>query len=442
MKLIAILIGKIVLKIGHIFHRGSSLPGKIALKIDKKILQKFKYPPIRIAVTGSSGKGSTSSLIANVLKDNNYSVCYNNAGSNLAWGITTSFIKSCNMLGKIKKDALVMEIDERYAKEIFKYILPTHILITNITKDQPPRQYYIDAIYNDILESINPEAKLILNMDEPYLRNFEKDTSNEIIYYSLAKNKYSYKLNIFENLNTYYCINCHSLLKYDYYNFETLGRYKCPQCAFKYQTPQVVGKNIDLEKETLEINNDIINIGGNMLYNAYNTIAAYTLLNDLNIKKSQVIKSINEINIYHTNEFIYDQKTYFYMSTKAENATTYNSAIFKTLDNHELKDIIIGWKEISRRYNHYDISWLYDIEFELLNNKSLNNIYACGIDKENIKKRLLLAGISEEKIITANNIEEIKDQVKDSRASFVIGILNFDYVDAFINNFKEDNNEN
>ena len=41
------------------------------------------------------------------------------------------------------------------------------------------------------------------------------------------------------------------------------------------------------------------------------------------------------------------------------------------IQNKDLKDIVIGWKEISRRYKHFDVSWLYDVEFELLNNKTL-----------------------------------------------------------------------
>ena len=126
------------------------------------------------------------------------------------------------------------------------------------------------------------------------------------------------------------------------------------------------------------------------------------------------------------------------MSCKAENATTYNGAIFKTIMNKEKKDIIIGWKEISRRYAHFDVSWLYDIEFELLNNESLNKVYAVGIDAENIKKRLVLAGIPEDKIIMAESIPEIKDMVNKDEVKYVYGILNFDYIDPFNETFKEE----
>lgn len=438
MKFLSILTGKIIIIAGNILHRGSSLPGKIALKIDKNLLSKIKYPDIRIAVTGSSGKGSTSALIASVLKDNGYKVCFNDMGSNLTWGCTTSFLRNISITGKIKADILIIEIDERATKEVFPSLLPTHVVVTNLTKDQVPRQHHIDNVYQDILKGIPSNTKIITNIDEPYLRNFERDTKNEMIYFSLDKNKYSYKNQIFENLNTYYCPYCKEKLEYEYYNFETLGKYYCTKCSFKNENPKVQATNLDLESETIEINNQKLNIGGDFLYHAYNTLGAYTTLKDINLEETNIIESINKFNKYHTYSYELHDKVYIPISCKAENATTYNQAVFKTIMNKEKKDIIIGWKEISRRYNHFDISWLYDIEFELLNNDSLNKIYAVGIDALNIKKRLILAGIDEKKIITADNIPVIKEEVIKDDVKYIYGILNFDYIEPFKETFKED----
>lgn len=432
MKIIAILIGKLIILAGKLLHRGSSLPGKVALKLNKKLLSKLKYPSIRIAVTGSSGKGSTSSIIAHTLKDTGAKVCFNNAGSNLAWGITTTLLKYSNIFGKIKADYLVIEVDERYTKQIFKDLKPTHLVITNLTKDQPPRQYDVDTVYLDILASLNKNTKIVTNMDDPYLRNFAIDTNNEFLYYSIAKNKYSYKHQIFENLNIYYCPKCGTLLDYDYYNFETLGKYHCSNCDFKYEKPFTIGENLDLVKETININNEELNIGGNMLYHAYNTLAALTVLQDLKLDIN-IIESINNYNDHPKND-----SKYYAISCKAENATTYNQAIFKVINDKRSKDIVLGHKEISRRYKHFDISWLYDIEFELLNNNTVNKIYACGIDAKNFQKRLLLAGIPEEKIVVVDSLIDIKESVLKDEVDIVYGILNFDYVDPFDNLFKEE----
>lgn len=440
MKYIAIIVGKAIAFVGKILGRGSSLPGKIALKIDKNLLSKLKYPEVRIAITGSSGKGGTSSLIANTLKKE-HRICFNNAGSNLAWGTTSSFLKNMTITGKIKADYLIMEVDERYTKLIFKDVSPTHIVITNLTKDQPPRQHNVDIIYQEILKGINKEAKIITNMDDPYLRNFAKDLPNTNIYYSLAQNKYSYETQIFENLNIYHCPYCHTFLNYSYYNFEALGKYNCPKCNFTYEEPEIVAKNLDLDNKTITINKKEVLIGGDMLYNAYNTLAAFTTLKDIGLEENYIISSLNELNKKELPVFTANNIEFYPISAKAENATTFNQSIFKVLNDNRPKDIIIGWKEISRRYKHYDISWLYDIEFELLNNNSVNNFYACGIDADNIKRRLILAGIPEAKIITAGDIPSIKDKVIKDKVAIVYGILNFDYIEPFNATFKEDNHD-
>lgn len=431
MKIISIFVGKIFVIIGKLMHRGSSLPGMMALKVDKKFLSKLKYPKTKVIITGSSGKGSTSNLIADVLTDNGYSICFNNAGSNLKYGVTTACIKNCNLLGKIKKDVLILEVDERYVKEIYQDIKPDYLIVTNITKDQPPRQYHVDIILKEIEHNLPSNTNIIITMDEPYLRNFELDLPNKMLYYSVDKNKYSYKNQLFENLNIYYCPKCGAKLKYDYYNFETLGKYECPKCDFKWIKPKDIATNLDLDKGLIKIDSQILSIGGDMLIHAYNTLAAYTFLKAIGIDSQKIIASINRYNHNKNIEFVKDGKLYKALNCKAENATTYNACVYKTYLDKDLKDIVIGWKEISRRYNHFDVSWLYDVEFELLNNKSLNKIYAVGIDKENIKKRLLLAGIPESKIITADNLSEIKESIEQSKAKKVYGILNFDYMEPF-----------
>ena len=441
MKLLSILLGKLVILVGKILHKGSSLPGKLALKIDKNLLSKFELPQTRIIVTGSSGKGSTAKLIADVLTDNGYSICYNKEGANLKNGITTACIKECTLSGKIKKDILLLEVDERFAKQIYKDILPDYLIVTNITKDQPPRQHHIDEILEDIKKNLPESTTIIASMDEPYLRNFELTLPNKVIYYGVDKTKYSYKEQLFENLNTYYCPKCSSKLKYDYYNFETLGSYKCSNCDFKWEDPTILGTDLDLESGTIKVEEELISIGGDMLFQAYNTLASLTLLTNIGLELSQITSSINKFNHNKNTEFVKNGKLYKALNCKAENATTYNTCVYKVYLDSDVKDIIIGWKEISRRYNHYDISWLYDIEFELLNNDSLNKIYAVGIDKENIKKRLLLARIPEEKIITADSLTEVKESIEKSDAKKVYGILNFDYMEPFKNTFKEDNHD-
>ncbi|HAJ54254.1 MAG TPA: UDP-N-acetylmuramyl peptide synthase, partial [Lactobacillus sp.] len=77
----------------HTFLKGgSSLPGKLANKIDPRVLQALGRDYDVIVVTGTNGKTLTTSLIVKVLKQKYQEVLTNPTGSNMLQGITTAFL--------------------------------------------------------------------------------------------------------------------------------------------------------------------------------------------------------------------------------------------------------------------------------------------------------------------------------------------------------------
>ena len=88
-KLLAIVVCKLGRFVGKLVGKGSSMPGKFALKICPDILRRVQLPPHIIAVTGSNGKTSTVEMIATVLRAQGKNVIYNAEGSNQVEGVTT-----------------------------------------------------------------------------------------------------------------------------------------------------------------------------------------------------------------------------------------------------------------------------------------------------------------------------------------------------------------
>ena len=56
---------------------GSTFPGKFVTKLFPDYLATLSYPKDVIMVTGSSGKGSTTKIIANMLRNCGKTVCHN-----------------------------------------------------------------------------------------------------------------------------------------------------------------------------------------------------------------------------------------------------------------------------------------------------------------------------------------------------------------------------
>ena len=112
--LFTIIVCKVLRIIGKLVGKGSSLPGKIALKICPDILERVKLPKYIIAVTGSNGKTSTVEMIAHILLANGKKVAWNKEGSNQIEGVTTLVLDSATLTGKVKADILLIESDERF----------------------------------------------------------------------------------------------------------------------------------------------------------------------------------------------------------------------------------------------------------------------------------------------------------------------------------------
>lgn len=430
---LSILVGKCLVLIGKIMKKGSSKPGSVVLKMNKDFLKHIKLPKTVIAVTGSSGKGSISTMIANVYRNSGYTVAHNSKGSNLSAGIATLLVENCSFKGRIKTDILVYEVDERYSKFVFPYIKPNYVVISNICRDQPPRQGSFDLVYEEIKKALDKDMHLILNGDDPYLQKFVL-AGYKASYYGIRKNNYSYIENPFKSLNIMYCPKCGSKLKYNFYHFESIGDYYCEECDFKRPNIDYEITDLDYETGKIIINEKYsINLSFNVLYNTYNTLAAFALLGVCGLNLNDVTNYLNQIktNTKLNNEYEYNNRKVRVLSNKNENNTTFNQSILYTKRFSGKKVIVIGWKEISRRYEFNDISWLYDIDFEILNDKNLEKIICVGVQRYDLAVRMKYAGINKDKIYISEDLEDSIYYIKENTCGDIYAILNFDYVEPF-----------
>ena len=439
---LCLLLGKLIIKIGKPFGRSTTTPGYIVSILNKKIYSYFKLPKIVIAVTGSSGKGSTSSLIAAILRENNFTVAHNIGGANLTTGILTLLIDSAKLNGEIKKDVLICEVDERYTRQVFDMINPGYVVITNITRDQPPRQGHFDIVFEKVNSALKENMHLILNGDDPYLQKFVLDKKNNVTYYGILENQFSYKEAKFKNLNINYCPKCHHFLQYNYYHFENNGDYFCSECDFRRPQIDYSVTNIDYENSTITVNeNCIVHLSSDILYTIYNTMAAFTVCRLLNLEENSITTVINNINrnkkLFHV--YPYENRKVTVLNNKNENSSTFNQSLLYVSRFKEKKTIVIGWKEISRRYQFDDLSWLYDIDFELLKDMNIEKIICVGVHRYDIAVRMKYSNIAEENIMVFEDLKTATDYIKQATKGNIYGILNFDYVAPFNELMGSDN---
>lgn len=438
---LSVFIGKSVMKFMKVLRFNSSVyPGFIVRKLFPNFLNKVTYPKLTIMVTGSSGKGSTTKLICNILKNNGYTVTNNNLGSNLINAFTTTIIKDCNFKGEVNTDALVFEVDERFVKELTKYIKPNYLIINNITRDQPPRQGSFDIVFEEIRKGLYDNMHLILNGDDPITRKFSLYHKGKITYFGISKNDMSFNKPINYVKDYLFCPNCNSKLKFDYYHYGSVGKFHCTNCDFRRSNIKYEVTKIDKNSNNIVINKEYkININNLLLFNIYNICAAFALSSEIGIKNENIINSLNNYGIDKKifNEFVVENRKYTVLNCKAENNTTYNLSLLYTSLDDDVKTIVLGLREISRRYKHFDVSWIYDISFELLLNNNVDKIICAGPYRYDFACALKYIGIDENNIIIIENLNNIKTIINNKTKGNVYGILNFDYIEPFINEIKE-----
>ena len=442
---ILIIYNKLITIICKLFRKnGSVFPGSLVKKHDINILKKIKYPKYVIGITGSSGKGSTTSQVAYILENCGYKVVWNKSGSNLVNAATTLILNNTNPFTKrINADILLMELDESYISKIFDKKTLTHLLITNITRDQPARNGHPELILNKIINSIGDNTHVIINADDPFLNRIKYTHHGLITTYGVNKTKYDTLEPINDSLDAAYCPICNNKLKYDFYHTGHIGKYKCTNCDFGREKVNFEANDVNLKKQFFTINNSIYYINKDVFFAVYYTLAAYTLCKTIGITDENLKTYINEYPLpsKRMKELKINNRTVHMIESKNENNLSYYEALHYIKEQHKKKTVILGFDNVSRRYNLNDLSWLYDVKFELLNDKYIDKIFIIGRFNYDVLTRLKYANINEEKLILIDNLNTLLEKIKNESNGDIYTMVCFDMTEIIKKLILEDNNE-
>lgn len=442
---ILILINKLTTKICHLFKRdGSVFPGSIVNKYDKTILKKIKYPKYVIGITGSSGKGSTTSQVAYILEKNGYKVVWNKSGSNLINAATTLILNNTNPITKkLNGDILLMELDESFISKIFEKNTLTHLLITNITRDQPARNGHPELILNKIINSIGDNTHVIINADDPFLNRLKYIHHGLLTTYGVNKTKYDTTDPINDSIDSAYCPLCHTKLVYDFYHTGHIGKYKCPKCEFGREKVNFEASDVDLKKQFFTINDSIYHINKDVFFAVYYTLAAYTLCKTLGLSDNKIKKYLNDepMPSKRMKELHIDNRIVNMIESKNENNLSYYEALHYIREQHTKKTVILGFDNVSRRYKFNDLSWLYDVKFDLLDDKYIDKIFIIGRFRYDVLTRLSYTNIDKDKIILIDNLDNLIDKIKNESTGTIYTMVCFDMTAIIKKKIMEDNHE-
>ena len=415
--ILAMKILNLILKICH--KNGGNFLGKIAFDWNPEIFKYFKVKCPVIAVSATNGKTMTNNCIGYTLKTAGYKVVSNVEGNNMETGILSTILKNCTLTGKIKADYLVFEVDESYIPVVFKDFRLDTLVILNFFRDQLDRNGEVESLIlriNEFLKTYN--GNLVLNNDDPNVARLgQANPSNQNVYY-FSVDKYQFATEeIKEAGEGKFCPFCKTRLEYEYYQYSHVGKFKCPNCNFGNNEIYKLATNVDLKNRCFDIDENTYKINGNSIYLIYNYTAVYSVCSLYNISNDVVKKSfstfalnngrLEEIKINGVPTII----------NLAKNPTGSNVSLRILNEDDSEKDLLFVLND--NIADGFDVSWIWDINFNNLNNVS--RIVTSGTRAYDIAIRIKTSGFPVEKIEPYLNLEDaIKALYKTNVKKYVI----------------------
>ena len=412
---LAILVCKLGRFVGKLVGKGSSMPGKFALKICPDILARVQLPEHIIAVTGSNGKTSTVEMIAAILRTGGKHVVYNEEGSNQIEGVTTLVLTHATFGGKVKADVLLIESDERYAAHSFKFFHPTQFVITNLYRDQLTRNGHPEWVYDAILPAIHPDTELILNADDPLSSCFAIGR-DKVKWFGLDHCSFDSEAPTGVYHDGTYCPVCKAPMEYDYVHYNHIGAYRCTKCGHARPATDYTVTAVDLDQGRLTIDDSVtIDLAFRSIYNVYNILAAYAACRECGIAPDTIAGVINNYILKNgrMQKFTLGRHHGTLLTSKHENSIAYDTNLRYIASSKADCAVLIIVDAVSRKYFTSETSWLWDIDFDLLNRDHVKRVMLYGRYANDLAERFSFTGIPQEKIDVGEDILEAAALLQD-----------------------------
>lgn len=428
---VAVWAGKITTKILKLLGRGgTSLPGKVVLKICPNILGELAKDMKVICVTGTNGKTTTCHVIRDMLEANGNTVFCNDAGANLLGGVVSAFVNACGINGKVNKDYALLECDEAALKSIVRTFgkLDVTAVVTNVFRDQLDRYGEVLTTVNKIRSGLEqlPNVKLILNADCSLTSSLSNLPHSEIYYFGV--NAPLYESSSSDISDAVYCIHCKTKYQYHYHTFGHLGGFYCPNCGYKRETANAglkevlswrdEGETVKMDLFGEELETEVMLPGG---YNLYNALAASTVGHLIGLPHDKIASVLGGLTTHFgrmEDVLLGDSKLSLVL---VKNPAGFNEVLQFLIQQKPEGNIVFGLND--NYADGRDISWIYDVEFERLTEAAADakHFYFTGRRAYDMQLRLKYADFDTQKFSVEKDYKTLIEQLKsDGRQTYLV----------------------
>ena len=393
-------------------RKATSTPGKVGVAIDKSFLAGFQLPKTVIAVTGTNGKTTVSNLLTDILTKNGYKVTNNSYGSNIQAGIASTLLQDADLLGRVKTDVAILEVDERSSLRVYPFIQPDYLICNNIMRDSVKRNAHTEFISYIISTALTEKTHLILNADCLNASTLAPQCKKRT-YFGLEAEKPEVSAEPYIS-DVVYCPQCGGELKHEYLRYNHIGRMYCESCGMKSPTPEFAVTAIDWDHDTFTVRHpegeNTYTLISNNIVNVFNFCGVIAMLTQLGLKPEQMARGFDASKIVKSrfDKMTIGKRDLYVLLAKGQNPI----ALARTFDYiahlpGENKGIVINDDDLEDNINNSESTcWLYDCDFRYLTHPSIGQIVFAGPRRYDQMLRAKMAGIDADKITLVEEPEK------------------------------------
>jgi lipid II isoglutaminyl synthase (glutamine-hydrolysing) len=382
---------------------GTSLPGKVLLRLEPGAIRELSARLSRgsVVISATNGKTTSAAMVAAVLARADVPVVHNRAGANMAGGVAATLVAAVSPGGRVAGELGLFEIDEFWLDRVVPELVPRAILLGNLFRDQLDRYGELDTIADRwAAVTASSTARLVLNADDPLIADLGRDAPS-VTYFGVEDPSVAIP-EMQHASDSKHCRRCGAAYVYDVVYLGHLGVYRCPSCGASRPAPAVAAERIALDG-TRASSFDLVTPAGRArvelplpgLYNVYNALGAAALCLGLEVPLDVVVAGLGAV-----------RAAFGRAERIAIGDVELQVLLIKNpaVANEILRTLVIEPSELDllavlndRTADGRDVSWVWDADFEMLAER-VRRVTCAGTRAGELAVRLKYAGVPSERL--------------------------------------------
>ncbi len=385
---------------------GTSLPGKLMLRMDPAAIARLSspLPSGSVVISATNGKTTSTALAASILDQAGIATVHNMAGANMAGGVVSALLerRAGAQLG-------LFEVDEFWLDSVAEQLAPRVTVLGNLFRDQLDRYGELETIGERWASlAARLHTRLVLNADDPLIAELGRGHS-DALYFGIEDPAAAAAAGLAHASDSKHCRNCGTAYAYAHVYLAHLGDYRCPGCGSRRPSPAVSAHDVRLDGlrgASFELRTPrgttSVQISLPGLYNVYNALTAAALACALGIEPPTIAAGLAAASaVFGRGERITigERELAILLIKNPAGANEVLRLLGARDGSHDVLGLLNDQIADGR-----DVSWIWDADFETLAPR-VRHATCAGTRAAELALRLKYAGVPSERITVTPEIE-------------------------------------